>query len=140
MAVPAETDASFGWYALAKARLLIEKERWDEALETGVESVVFESRSMDSFPMALAFTGTCYERLEEWHRARDVYFALGRLFRQTAWELYAMGRLKQILDEKRTDAEEPQAVQQVFFSGREDLNREASDLVETFVQRQQQGK
>lgn len=139
LGVPAETDASFGWYALTRASLLMLKEDYAAALEGGIESVVFEARDVDSFPAALALTGVCYEKLGEWHRARDVHMALARLFRESSWEVYGIGRLKHILDKGLTQAEEAQAVHQVFFSGREDLNKEASELIETYSKRKTEG-
>ncbi len=140
LAAPGEMEAAFGYYALARAKLLIGEGKWAEALEAGVESVVFQTKDIDCFPAALAATAACYEELGEWHRARDVYYAIGRLLKHTAWEIHAMRRLKHIFDQELTAAEEPRELRQVFFSGREDLNAIVKDLLDQFVKQQQQGK
>jgi hypothetical protein len=138
LAVPPETDPAFGWSALARARLLVQKEEWQAALEAGIETVAFDTKDIDSFPAALLLAAKCYEELGEWYRARDVYFAVGRLTRKTAAEAYAMARLKYILDKGLTDEDEAQAIHHVFFSGREDLNGEAKQLVESYIERRKQ--
>lgn len=140
LAIPAETDPAFGWHALARARVLTSEGQWEAALEAAVESLAFETKDIDSFPGAMVISATCYEKLDEWHRARDVYYALGRLFRDTTWEVYAIGRLRRILEQGLTDEEEKQLVHQVFFSGREDLNGQAQSLIEAYLQRKKKGQ
>jgi tetratricopeptide (TPR) repeat protein len=136
LAVPSETDPAIGWHALARAQLLYEEESWEQALEAAAESVAFETKDFDSFPGALLVSARCYEKLDEWHRARDIYHAMGRLLRNTTWEVHAIARLRHIMDEGLTKEEEKQELHDVFFSGKIDYNAEARELIEQYAERQ----
>ena len=125
-------DAAYGLYWLARAQLLFLRNQYRPALDAAVKSSVFENKDVETFPDALMLCGRCYEELLEPHRARDVYYEVGRLFRNTDWELAATNRLQLIMDRGVTKAKEKSAIENVFFGNEEDINAKALLLLKGF--------
>jgi tetratricopeptide (TPR) repeat protein len=119
----------YGVYQLARAYYLAAKGEWQEAIEAAVHSSDFETKDIDTFPAALLLAGHCYEKLDEWYRARDVYYEVARLFGRTPWGVVAKERLRRILDQGLTAKDESVAAKNVFFGLEEDINAKARDLL-----------
>ena len=125
-----EVDADeYGAFQLALAYLAAARGEWEEALEAAVHCSDFASKDIDSFPSALLLAAQCYEKLGQPHRARDVYYELGRLFGQTPWGENACRSLRRILDSGETAGDEKASAQDLFFAADDDVNAEARKLL-----------
>ncbi|MBL7077631.1 MAG: hypothetical protein ISS31_09170 [Kiritimatiellae bacterium] len=113
-------------------------EDFSAALEGAVRAVCFANKDIDVFPDALLMSGRCYEKLESYHRARDVYYEAGRLFPGTPAGKAARTHLKEIRDAGHTKGEEPDSLVNVFFGVKEDMNSLADKLLDKFSQEDSQ--
>ena len=127
---PFPGDAAYGVYWLVKAEIETHNKDWRAAMDAAVKSLSFESKDIDTFPDALLMSARCYEELQEWYRARDVYFEVARLFSKTDWADLAIARLAFIVDQELTVEEEDRPIENVFFHFTEDINALVADLLE----------
>lgn len=132
MATPVPGDGMFGLYWLVRAEMAREEADYGAAIEAAVQSVAFESKDIQSFPDALLLTAELYETLGEYHRARDVFYEMARLFVGTAWQERADTGLRRIMDTGLTDVEEERDVADLFFAlNEEDINELAREYLES---------
>jgi TolA-binding protein len=126
---PEPGDAAYGmyWYTLAQLRIARGETR--DAMDAVIRSLVFETKDIDCFPDALLLSARCYEELLEPHRARDVYYEVGRLFPHTEWAEAATNRLAAIMDKGLTKGKEPSAIEVVFFGLDEDMNAKVREFL-----------
>lgn len=127
---PMVGDAAFGLYWLVGAELSLQRGDFREAMDAAVKSLCFENKDIDTFPDALLISARCYEELQNWHRARDVYFEIARIFPNTVWQLTAINRLKFIREKGFTSDEEKSPIENVFFGLDEDINELVDELLE----------
>jgi len=128
-AEPIEGDAAFGLYWLLTAELAAESGDFRKAMGAAVKSLCFETKDVDTFPDALLLSARCYEELQEWHRARDVYYEVARIFPKTDWSDFARRRLAFIMAKGLTAAEEETPIENVFFGLKEDMNGLVTELL-----------
>lgn len=127
---PMPGDAAYGHYWLVRGLLAEERGEWEEAVRDAVLSVDFESKNGESFPAALLLSARAYEELEEWYRARDIYYEVAMLFQNTDFGDDALDRLRFIMDNGKTDAPEAdQTVENAFFGLAEDMNKLSRELL-----------
>lgn len=127
---PMPGDAAYGYYWLVRGLLAEANDDPREALRAAVLSVDFETKNGESFPAALMLSARSYEELEEWYRARDIYYEVAKLFQNTDFEDDALDRLRFILDNHKTDAPEAdQTVENAFFGLAEDMNKLSRELL-----------
>ena len=127
---PMPGDAAYGHYWLARGLLAEERGDTREALRAAILSVDFDNKNGESFPAALMLSARSYEELEEWHRARDIYFEVAQLFQNTDWGDDACARLRFILDSGKTAGRESdQAIENAFFGVTEDIDKLARDFL-----------
>ena len=129
MGEPNPDDDAYGAYNLAYAYLGYLREETLGAMENVVESIAFETKDVDTFPDALMLSARCYELQNSWHRARDVYYEVACLFRNTHWHDLAMDRLRFIVSEGLTTAKEQAQVSNVFFGVEEDMDKKVNELL-----------
>ncbi len=122
-------DNAYGLYWFVEANLRLARGNTRSAMDAVVKSLVFEDKDIETFPDALMFSGRCYEALLEFHRARDVYYEVARLFPQTEWETTARQKLQSIMDRGLTKTKEVSAVENVFFGIDEDMESKANALL-----------
>ncbi len=127
---PVPGDAAYGLYWLVKGELEAEKGDFRLAMDGAVKSLCFANKDIDTFPDALALSARCYEELQMWHRARDVYYELARLFPKTDWSRNATNRLQYIMAQGLTKKEEEVPIEYVFFKYAEDMNKLVTDFLE----------
>jgi hypothetical protein len=128
---PFPGDMAMGLYWLNKSYIAWEQTNYPAAMDAAVMSVDFENKDIDTFPDALMMTAKCYEKLDDWYRARDVYYEIAKIFPNTEWEENALVNLKSIMDKKLTEKKEEQPLQNVFFGFSEDINKQVEELLET---------
>ncbi|MBM4143153.1 MAG: hypothetical protein FJ225_06140 [Lentisphaerae bacterium] len=126
---PMPGDAAYGLYWLATAQLALGRQEYAAAMDAAVNSVCFENKSMDTFPDALLISARCYEELQNWYRARDVYYEIARIFPLTEWADAARARLAFIMDQGLTRQKEKMLVEDVFFGLEEDMNELSDKLL-----------
>ena len=128
--LPPETDEdAYGHYWLAQGELLRRDGKIREALEAVIKSVVFANKDVETFPDALLLAADCYQSLNEYHRARDVYYEVAILFTGTDWAEDALVGLQTVMDGEKTLEEEKAPLEYVFFNVMEDMNKLASALL-----------
>lgn len=127
---PMHWDAAYGLYWLTLAHLEFADAEYTTALNNSVQSLAFETKDMDVFPNALALSARCYEETLDWHRARDVYYEVARLFDGTEWKKFAIGRLKAVLPQAKA-TEEASRVEKVFFGTEEDMNTKVEEYLKS---------
>lgn len=133
---PMPGDAAYGYYWLVKGLLAEAQGDPREALHAAVLSVDFESKNGESFPASLLLSARSYEELEEWYRARDIYYEVAKLFQNTDFGDDALSRLRFIMDERKTEAPEAdQTVENAFFGVAEDMNARCRDLLREVEQK-----
>lgn len=130
MQEPMPGDAAYGFYWLTRGLLASSRGETQGAMDAAVLSLAFENKDIETFPDALMLSAQCYEELQEWHRARDVYFEVASLFPDTDWADEAATRLKAILEGGKTDAKEESLIENVFFGVNEDINELSRKLLE----------
>jgi tetratricopeptide (TPR) repeat protein len=126
---PDHGDAAFGVYWMVQAYLHYQKQELRDAIEAAARSLVFETKDLDAFPEALFLSAQCYEDMFEYHRARDVYFEVAKLFQRTDLGEIAFRRLQVLMDQGHTRKEEERSVEKVFFDNDEDMN----EVVDGFI-------
>jgi hypothetical protein len=99
-------------------------------MDAAVKSLCFENKDVDTFPDALLISARCYEEMQEWYRARDVYYEVGRLFPKTDWADAAVSRLDFIMKKELTKDKEKLPIENVFFRFHEDMNKLALELLD----------
>jgi len=122
-------DNAYGLYWFVEANLRLARGNTRTAMDAVVKSLVFEDKDIDTFPDALMLSGRCYEDLLEFHRARDVYYEVARLFTKTEWETAARQKLQSIMDRGLTKVKEVSAVENVFFGTDEDMESKSLALL-----------
>jgi len=126
---PAPGDRAYGLYWLVKAEMDAEKSDFRSAMNGAVKSLSFENKDIDTFPDALMLSARCYEELQQWHRARDVYFEVAKIFPKTDWSRAARKRLTFIMAKGLTKTVEKAAIESVFFGLKEDMNKNVKELL-----------
>lgn len=127
--VPEPDDPEYGWYWFTEAWLRYRAGAFRDALNATVRSIVFQNKDVLTFPDALLISGRCYEEVLEFHRARDVYYEVARLFPGTPWDQSARRRLAFILEKGLTKDKENTAIETVFFGLQADINAQAAALL-----------
>lgn len=128
---PVPGDVAYGLYFLTKAQLAVDRGDFRGAMDATVKSLCFENKDVDTFPDALLVSAQCYEELQEWHRARDVYYEVARVFPSTDWSGRARQRLSFIMEKRLTLGDEKTPIESVFFGWTEDMNEEVKKLLES---------
>lgn len=131
MMQPSQGDTAYGYYWLVRGLLAEYHGETRAAMDAAVLSVAFETKEIETFPDALLLSARCYEELQEWYRARDVYFEVASLFPNTDWADDAAVRLENILDgEHVKKPEEDLMIESVFFGVSEDINELGRKLLQ----------
>ncbi len=133
---PDPYDGAYGQYWLTKGRILIEEGDFRAAAAALAKTVIFDSKNGPVFCDALLLLGKCHEQILEYHRARDMYFELARLFPRTEWGLAAVERLRHIMDNELTAEAEETDVTRVFFALDEDIDALVMDLLNRIDERE----
>lgn len=133
MTEPMPGDAAYGYYWLTQGLLAAQRGETRPAMDAAVLSVDFENKDIETFPDALMLSARCYEELQEWHRARDVYFEVTSLFPNTDWADDAAARLDAVLTGGKTKDKEETLIENVFFGVSEDINELSRKLLEDRV-------
>lgn len=136
--VPEPGDGDYGLYQLAQAGLLFTQGKMLDACNAAARSVAFENKDPQVFPDALLLSARCQEELMDYHRARDIYFEVARLFGATEWGEQAFERLTFIMDNQLTAEKEKAIIAKVFFGSEEDMEK----IVKEFIakRKEQTGK
>ena len=121
-AIPEPGDGDFGLYWLTRASLAKVRGEEREALDGAARSLAFDNKNPDTFGPALIFYAQCCETIQDWHRARDVYFEIARLFRGTDLGDLAQERLAFIMKEGLTSEKEAANLAKLFFGSEEDMD------------------
>lgn len=129
--IPDADDPSIGLYWATMANLRYAQTNIPEALEAAVKSVIFESKDMDTFPDMLLLSARCYEKLQNMHRARDVYYEVARLFKNTEYAKTALARLVHITDNKLILQKEKRDVVKLFFDREENMEAIVTNFLES---------
>lgn len=129
VAEPDVMDENCGLYRLASAELLHASGDAAGALEVAIGGIVFEDKDINTFPTSLLLSAHCYAKLNDWHRARDVYYEVAVLFPGTHWDRAARAALQTIMTEGKTRRPEAVAAQVVFFGLDEDVNAKVTELL-----------
>lgn len=130
MPEPMPGDAAYGSYWLTQGMLASQRGETRTALDAAILSLDFENKDIETFPDALMLSARCYEELEEWHRARDIYFEVASLFPNTDWADDAATRLDAVLKGGKTKEDEESLIENVFFAVNEDINELSRKLLE----------
>lgn len=126
---PAPGDRAYGLYWLLKAELEWVKKDYRAAMQAAVNSLCFDNKDIDTFPDALLLSAQCYEEMQEWHRARDVYYEVARIFPATDYAAMSIKRLRFIMAKDLTAGKEKIPIEYVFFRYKEDMNEAVTDLL-----------
>jgi len=135
---PVPGDRAYGLYWLVKAEMDYGKKAFRAAMDAAVKSLAFENKDVDTFPDALILSAACYEELQEWHRARDVYYEVACIFPGSDWADAAVSRLHFIMDRELTSGEDKTPIENVFFGLNEDMDQKVRDLFEK-IEEQERG-
>ena len=130
LAVPVPGDRAYGLYWLVQAELEMERGEFRAGMDAAVKSLCFENKDIDTFPDALLASARCYEELQEWHRARDVYYEVARIFPASGWADLAVRRLRFIMKKELTKADDTSPIESVFFGFKEDMDAKVEALFE----------
>ena len=71
----------------------------------------------------------CYEHMESYYRARDVYYEVARLFASSPAGREALVQLRVIQEAGHTKKEEETPLVNIFFGVQENMNRKVSTLL-----------
>jgi hypothetical protein len=132
-AVPEPGDGDFGLFWLAKATLAQAKGQSLESADAAARSLAFDNKNPETFGPALMLSARGFEERKEWHRARDAYFEISRLFRETDHGDIARERLDFIMKEGLTRDKEPPNLAKLFFGTEEDMDALAQSWLETLA-------
>jgi len=137
---PQPYDGAYGQYWLTKGRLLLAKGEARAACNALAKVVVFDSKNVGVFPDALLLFGKSHEELTEYHRARDIYYELGRLFTRTEWGEEGIERLRYIMENDLTADREKSNIAKVFFGIEEDMNAKSNEFLDGIDQDKEKAK
>jgi len=126
---PCMGDATYGLYWLIDAMMKFSDGKKEEALDSAIRTIVFETKDVHVFPEALLLSAYCYEDMLDYYRARDVYFEVARLFHNTPEGRIAFASLQFIRERKLTDEPEDVGIEKVFFNSAEDVNKTADEYI-----------
>ncbi len=126
---PEIADIYYGRYWLMAARLKLIQGKYRAAMDAAVKSVCFQNKDIATFPDALLITAQCHEELQDWFRARDIYYEVARVFPKTEWSEIATRRLRFIIKNGFTKKDEKSSIQNVFFGLNEDVNELVKELL-----------
>ncbi|NQU40408.1 MAG: hypothetical protein HQ523_10685 [Lentisphaerae bacterium] len=129
IAEPFPGEAAMGCYWLLRSRMAYADARYADALDSAARAVAFANKDIDMFPDALLTSARCYEHLESYYRARDVYYEVARLFPSTPAGGEALVHLRAIHDAGLTQKEEETPLVNIFFGVQENMNRRVSTLL-----------
>jgi tetratricopeptide (TPR) repeat protein len=127
--VPEPGDGDYGLYQLAQGGLLFAQGKMLEACNAAARSVAFENKDPQVFPDALLLSARCQEELMDYHRARDIYFEVARLFGATEWGEQAFAKLTFIMDNQLTQEKEKAIIAKVFFGSEEDMEKIVKEFI-----------
>lgn len=127
---PLPGDRAYGIYYLVEAELALEAKDYRGAMGAAVKSLSFETKDIETFPDALLISAQCYEELQQWHRARDVYYEIASIFPATDWSKMSRRRLRYIVDKELTRDDETLPIENVFFAWQEDMNERVTEFLE----------
>lgn len=127
---PMPGDRAYGVYYLVEAELAMQAKDYRAAMGAAVKSLSFETKDIETFPDALLISAQCYEELQQWHRARDVYYEIASIFPSTDWSEVSRRRLKFIMDKEFSQDEETLPIENVFFAWQEDMNEKVTAFLE----------
>ena len=130
---PYPDDAAYGHYWLVQAELFNSAGKTREALDAVVKSVVFANKDVETFPAALLLSADCYVKLDQHHRARDLYYEVAILFVGTDWAADALIGLAAVMESKKTVEEEKSPIENVFFNIADDMNKLSEELLKERV-------
>ncbi|MDP6630107.1 MAG: hypothetical protein QGH42_05530 [Kiritimatiellia bacterium] len=130
MSEPFPDDEGMGYYWMVRSSMALADEDYSAALDGAVRAVCFANKDINVFPDALLLSARCYEKLESYHRARDVYFEVARLFPTTTAGKRALVYLKNVRASGHTDGKEARGVVNVFFGVEEEMNKKADRLLD----------
>lgn len=133
-------DASYGVYWMIDAMIKFNQSKLNEALDSAIKSVVFETKNIDTFPKALLFSAYCYEDTLDIYRAREVYFELARLFYPTIEGEKAFSSIRFIMDRKLTEEAEAVGIEKIFFDSVEDVNKKVNDFISEKLKEEEEKK
>jgi tetratricopeptide (TPR) repeat protein len=125
---PNPGDRAYGLYWLLMGELDFADGQYRDAMQGAVNSLCFETKDVDTFPDALLLSAQCYEEMQEWYRARDVYYEIAKIFPFTDWSETAVRRLRFIMNGGLTREKEKVEVETVFFGLNEDMNKNVQTL------------
>ena len=128
--VPEVGDIDIGLYWLTRAGYYYVQKQIPEALDAANQSILFKTKDIETFPDALLLSARCYEHLEDFHRARDVYFEVARLFIGTEWGEIAAKKLTKVMAQEEVRIPEIPNIAKIFFNVDEDMNELVNDLLE----------
>lgn len=126
---PVLGDAAYGLYWLIDAQLKFHNKKFNEALDSVVKSIVFDSKNINTFPEALLLSAYCYEDMLDNYRARDTFFEIAKLFQGTPEGEIAFSSIQFIRSKKLTDTTEDVGLEKVFFDSIEDMNKKVDDFI-----------
>lgn len=126
---PQPSDYTYGYYWLLKAELAKLFGQTAAELDAAVKSLSHENKDIETFPDALTLSAECYAKMGNWHRARDVYFEVAKLFPGTDWSADALKRLEAIMASGKTAEKETASAESTFFGLEEDMDALANALV-----------
>ncbi len=126
---PEVGDTSYGLYWMVEAQLRQARGDTRGCMNAAIKSLAFADKDIETFPDALMLSARCYEDMLEFHRARDVYYEVARLFAQTEWGTAARQKLQSIMDRGLTKAREVSPVENVFFGLDEDMDAKVNALI-----------
>jgi tetratricopeptide (TPR) repeat protein len=129
MAEPFPGDAAMGSYWMVRSHMAYADEAFADALDAAARAICFANKDIEIFPDALLMSARCYERLESYYRARDVFYEVGSLFPRTPAGHTALAHLRRIRDVGYTSEKEPAPLVNVFFGVQENMNRNVSKLL-----------
>lgn len=129
--VPDVEDEAYAMFWLTRTYSAYLAEDYPKAMDCSTQALLFETKDLYVFPYALLMNAMCYEKLENWHRARDVYFEVGRLFRGTPPATVALRRVTDIMKTGHTVREEPKRIEQIFFGNQDDMQERVGKYLST---------
>ena len=129
-AVPEPGDGDFGLYWLTRATLAEARGETLTALDAAARSLAFDNKNPETFGPALLLYARVCEQGKDWHRARDVYYEIARLFQGTDPGDHALERLGFIMREGLTKTKEDVQLAKLFFGSEEDMDALALAWIE----------
>ncbi len=126
---PVLGDAAYGLYWLIDAQLKFHKQKFSEALDSVIKSIVFDTKDIHTFPESLLLSAYCNEDMLDNYRARDIYFEIAKLFRDTPEGEIAYSSIKFFRERKLAEEAENIGLEKIFFDSIEDINKKIDDFI-----------